>query len=211
MHVRVSPGNSTGVTDDKHIMRTWTRAAAAGALGLVVTMLLPAAPASAHVRLRASNPAANSTVTTAVSAITLTFSDTATQPTVTVTGADGRNVGSGPAQVSGVTVTQAVGALAAGVVTVAWRVVSPDGDPVDGTFTFTNSAPAAAPAPSATPSTPAAVPTNTATGPTSAPTADAAPRSADESGVSPLWWVGAGILVLAAIGGGAVWFRRRRA
>jgi copper resistance protein C len=201
----VSRGNSTGAADDQLIMRTWTRVAAAGALGLVVTMLLPAAPAFAHVRLRASNPAAGSTVTTAVSAVTLTFSGAATQPTVTVTGANGQNVGSGPAQVSDVTVTQPVGALPPGVITVAWRVISPDGDPVDGTFTFTNSAPVTAPIPS----TPAAVPTTAAAEPTTAPTANAAPRSADDSGVSPLWWVGLGVVLLAAIGGG-LWFRRRR-
>jgi methionine-rich copper-binding protein CopC len=190
-------------------MRRFTRAAAAGALGLLVTFLLPALPASAHTSLRASNPAANSTVRTAITTISLTFSGAPTQPTVTVTGADGKNASTGPATATEVVVKQSVGALPAGTVTVRWKVVSPDGDPVEGSFSFTNADPGAAASGGATAqsSPPAAAPTSAA----AQPAPDAAPRS-DERGVSPLWWVLLGVVLLTAIGGGA-WFvtSRRRA
>ena len=211
------PGNSTRARDDCHTMHRWTRAAAAGALGLVVA-ILPALPASAHTSLRASTPKANSSVHMPLSFVMLTFSGAPTQPAITVTGTDGKNAGTGSAQVDGVVVKQPVGTLPSGKVTVKWRVVSPDGDPVEGTFTFTNAVEGAAPASSKPPAgesteRPSTGPT-AATGATNAPTAttappvDAAPRSADD-GVSPLWGVGAAIVLLAAIGGG-LWYRRRR-
>src|SRR6185436_14499779 len=102
-----------------------------------VTMFLPAVPASAHTSLRSASPAANAVVWTAVTTVTLTFSGEPTQPTVTVTGADGKNAGTGPATSSGVVVKQPVGTLPAGTVTVRWKVVSPDGDPVEGSYSFT--------------------------------------------------------------------------
>jgi copper resistance protein C len=219
----VTPGNSAAARDDRDTMQRWTRAAAAGALGLVVTMFLPAAPALAHTSLRASTPAANSSVHMPISFVQLTFSSAPTQPSVTVTGTDGQNASRGTAQVDGVVVKQPVGTLPSGAVTVKWRVVSPDGDPVEGTFKFTNAVTGATPDPSKPPAgestqRPSTGPT-TATDPatattsataSSAPAVDAAPRSADDGGVSPLWWVGAGIVLLAAVGGGALWMRRRR-
>jgi methionine-rich copper-binding protein CopC len=195
----------------------------AGALGFVVA-ILPALPASAHTSLRASTPAANSTVQMPLRVVSLTFSSSPTQPSVTVSGTDGRNATVGSAQVDGVVVRQGVGALPRGAVTVKWRVVAPDGDPVEGTFTFTNAVEGTAPAASGPP--PGESTQRPSTGPTPAdalpdatvtttattePAQDAAPRSADDGGISPLWWVGAGIVVVAAVGGGALWMRRRRA
>jgi len=195
-------------------MRRFTRAAAVGALGLLVTMLLPALPASAHTSLRASNPAANSTVQTVITTVSLTFSGAPTQPTVTVTGADGKNASTGPATASDVVVKQSVGALPAGTVTVRWKVGSPDGDPVEGSFSFTVAAAGAAPGAVASPSAPAATtaaaqPATGATATTATDATDAAPRS-DDGGVSPLWWVLLGVVLLTAIGGGVVFIRGRR-
>jgi copper resistance protein C len=214
----VTRGNSIGGRNDNHTMRRWTRAAAAGALGLVVA-ILPALPASAHTSLRASSPAANSEVHMPISFVQLTFSGEPTQPAVTVTGTDGKDASKGVAQVNGVVVKQPVGTLPSGKVTVTWRVVSPDGDPVDGKFTFTNAVSGAAPEPSQPPAgestqrpepgpTAATTPASPTTA-TTAPALDAAPRSADDGGISPLWWVAGGIVLLAAIGGGALWYRRR--
>jgi copper resistance protein C len=223
MHEPVTPGNSAAVRDDRDTMQRWTRAAAAGALGLVVTIFLPAAPALAHTSLRASTPAANSSVHMPINFVQLTFSSAPTQPSVTVTGTDGKNLSKGTAQVDGVVVKQPLDTLPSGAITVKWRVVSPDGDPVEGTFKFTNAVTGAAPEPSKPPagestqrpSTGPATTTDPATATTSATATtapvDAAPRSADDGGVSPLWWVGAVLVLLAAIGGGALWYRRRRA
>src|SRR4029450_6217156 len=104
MRMRVTPGTSAAPPDDCHTMRRWTRAAAAGALGLVVTMLLPAAPALAHSQLKSSSPTANRSVHMPISFVMLTFSSAPTQPAITVTGADGKSAGKGSAQIEGVVV-----------------------------------------------------------------------------------------------------------
>jgi methionine-rich copper-binding protein CopC len=208
------------VGNDNDLMRRFTRAAAAGALGLFLPMLLPALPASAHTSLRATSPAPNSTVWKAITAVSLTFSGAPTQPTVTVTGADGKDAGTGPAKATEVVVKQPVGTLPPGAVTVRWKGVSPDGHPVEGSFSFTVAAPgamptglASVPPPTDDPPTTAAPDprtSKTATTTTDATNAtDAAPRS-DDSGVSPLWWVLLGVVLLTGIGGGVVFLRSRR-
>jgi copper resistance protein C len=185
-------------------MLRWVTSGAA--IGLIVVVLLPAAPASAHDRLTGSNPAANSTVTSAIDAVTLTFSVPVKQQstTVAVTGPDAVNKANGPARSVDKNVLQAVGPLPTGVITVAWRTVSADGHAIEGRFTFTNAAaPPVAPSPSVESDQAQAVPSPTVTGPVTSIAAAA------DRGISPLWWLLGGLVVLAPVGAWAWWYRRR--
>ncbi len=136
------------------------------AAGLALVGL--AAPASAHDRLLSSDPADGATVVALPAAITLEFSDeivpTGTQVVVT---SDGADVGAAPVQVDGATVTAALPPdLANGSYSVAWRAVSADGHPIEGSFAFVLAVPE--PEPTTSPE-----PTATASGPASdAPASD---------------------------------------
>ncbi|NJP35771.1 copper resistance CopC family protein [Micromonospora thermarum] len=103
-----------------------------------------------------------------------------------------------------------VPALANGTYTVAYRVVSADGHPVQGSYRFTVADPTATASPDApAPVTPAAaVPSTTATSPTAASPAAAARDSDDGPGALIL--IGGGILLVMIIAAGAVIVMRRR-
>ncbi|ACZ32270.1 copper resistance protein CopC [Xylanimonas cellulosilytica DSM 15894] len=119
------------------------------AAGLALVGL--ATPASAHDRLVSSDPADGATLDVLPAVLTLEFSDavldTGTQVVVTTGGAD---VGAPAPEVDGVTVTVPLPPdLANGDYDVAWRAVSSDGHPIEGTFTFVLAVPA--PEPTASP------------------------------------------------------------
>jgi methionine-rich copper-binding protein CopC len=194
------------------VKRRLTMVVAAIAIAAAVT--LPAAPAAAHTELKSTDPAKGSTVTTALATVTLTFEEPVRQRTteVTVTGPDGISYSDGAARVVDATVQQTVKPLPAGAITVAWKTTAPDGDPISGTFGFTYAPPAQ---PSATPS-PAAnsTPGSTAGSTAAATAATDAPRTepaADKDGNGTLWLIIAAVLVVAALGAGGLWLRRRRA
>jgi methionine-rich copper-binding protein CopC len=184
-------------------------AAVTATLVAALAVLVPAAPAAAHTELKSSMPAANSTTTEPVTEVKLTFTGVVRRPgtTVVVTGADQISYSVGAAEVLDRTITQKVGALPVGAITVVWRTVALDGHPVQGTFTFTNRA--APPTPS-TGSSPTAGPPAAAT---PQPSTSISPvqlsRASDEASWSVLWWVtgGAVALVLALLGG-LLWRRR---
>jgi len=163
------------------------------ALAVMAGLLLGVAPAGAHTVLVRSNPVDGSTVARLPDVIVLTFNEPgeADGTVVAVTGPAG-NVASGPAMLIDSDVRQAVGpGSPAGRYTVDWRVVSADGHPVDGSFTFTAAAGAGG---TATPR------------PTDAPTNQASPLSKlDATG----WAIGAGIGIFL-IGVGAILLYRRR-
>jgi methionine-rich copper-binding protein CopC len=97
------------------------------------------APADAHNILISTSPADASTVAVLPDVIVLTFNEPgqADGTVVAVTGPSG-NVATGAAMLIDSDVRQAVGpGSPAGRYTVDWRVVSADGHPVDGSFTFT--------------------------------------------------------------------------
>ncbi len=176
------------------------RLLAAALVAAFLAVLVPG-PARAHNSLTEAVPGKNATLDRAPDGVELTFLqkvDPATL-TITVTGAGNREVPAGAAKADGRTGSIAFDEPPAnGVYTVAYRVVSLDGHPVQGSYRFTVADPAAAsaaPSPSATPSAVAAGP---------APAAEAS----DDSG----WWpLAGGVAAVAALGAvGVLLLRRRR-
>lgn len=178
------------------------------AASAVVTSLAAPAPAAAHDVLIATAPKAHSTVGAPRSTVRLTFND-AVQTSfaeVVVTDRAGDELSIGKPDVVDDTVTQRIKPFpAGGAYRVSWRIVSADGHPVSGTFTFTVgkgalstvSPTASAPARPASPASPA--PTRQAGG---------------AQGQSFLQRHGVHVLiglVVVVVGGGIlVWERRRR-
>jgi methionine-rich copper-binding protein CopC len=189
----------------KSTARRFPAAPIALAAALLTAFLVLFAPlsASAHDALVASSPEADGTVETLPSELTLTFSnklidgDGATE--VVVTDAAGTLVSDGPATVNGAVVTQPLAAEAdAGVYRAVWKIVSSDGHPTSGEFSFTvaTSTRTGSASPSADPTETASVPPATST-PTTAPASDA-PAEGDGVGIWLLAIIGA-LIVVAVI------------
>ncbi|MFF3066277.1 copper resistance protein CopC [Oerskovia sp. NPDC057915] len=117
---------------------------------LAATLLLGiggAAPAQAHDRIISTDPADGAQLDAAPAALTMTFSTEplAVEPQVVVTDTAGTVVAQGSPTIEGTSATFPWPAeLTGDTYTIAWRVVSSDGHPIEGTFSF---AVAAAPAP----------------------------------------------------------------
>jgi methionine-rich copper-binding protein CopC len=108
--------------------------------GLALAFVLAAGPAAAHSVLLETSPARSAAVPTAPSNVVLTFNEMPQGEfsTIHVTGPDGQRRDSGHVQVVDDRVTEALGGTRpAGRYVVDWRVVSADGHPVSGEFTFT--------------------------------------------------------------------------
>jgi methionine-rich copper-binding protein CopC len=123
----------------------------------VLAVLGVAAPASAHDQLLSTDPEDGSTVATMPAAVTLTFNDLvqdagAEANQVRVMDASCTVISDGDVQITDNVVTQPVSGSATGPVTVLWRIVSRDGHPVSGEFSFTvgDASAAASPTPCAT-------------------------------------------------------------
>lgn len=169
--------------------------------------------ASAHDALVSSSPAADESVETVPAELTLTFSakliDGEGATEVVVTAPDGASITDGAATVEGAIVTQPLrGTGPAGEYHVIWKVVSSDGHPTSGEYSFTVTVGddgAASETPSAAPTTSAPTTAQTAApAPTSTPTAD----SGAASGASAWIWglsIG-GILVIVAL---MLWYTMR--
>ncbi|MBD5785696.1 copper resistance protein CopC [Cellulosimicrobium terreum] len=111
------------------------------ALGLTAALAtFGALPAQAHDRLTGTEPADGAALDAPPSDIALTFSTEPldVEPQVVVTDADGEVVLDDAPTIDGTTATLPVtdGVLTGGEYTVAWRVVSADGHPIEGTFGF---------------------------------------------------------------------------
>ncbi|MFG2072506.1 copper resistance CopC family protein [Nonomuraea maritima] len=133
-----------------------------------------AAPAHAHDRLKSSSPARNATVES-IDEVRLEFSSKVRVPFVNVRGPGDVEHKAGEPEVDGAVVTQAVdGPLPDGRYTIAYRVVSSDGHPIEGEIPFEvkgapTPSPSAAATESAEPST-AASPSTEASAETSTET-----------------------------------------
>ncbi|MFF4522791.1 copper resistance CopC family protein [Streptomyces bluensis] len=135
---------------DRRAVRTAARVLVVPA---ALAALAAAAPrAAAHTDLDTARPAADATLAELPSHITLTFSDPMTEKyaKVAVTAPDGKSAATEEPAVSGNEVTLALDPTSpAGRYTVGYRVVSADGHPVSGSYSFTVEAAAGSPAPSA--------------------------------------------------------------
>lgn len=173
-------------------------------LGLLLAAALTAGPAMAHAGLVGSDPAEGATITADAEQLSLTFTEDINPDlaVVTLTGSDGEQVGLSAPVVDGPEVVQPLPPLQADALTLAYRVVSADGHPVQGTLALTAqgsdespAAASAAPAPSAAPST--------------AEVGNRAGVTADDGSGAAGWWVGAGVVgVLGVVA--AVVLRSRR-
>ena len=218
-HARQRPARSTrGILGVRRI--SGLIAACVLAMG---TVLLGALPAGAHAELEDTSPKDGATLTTAPQELSFKFGedliDDGNAITLTPAGTDERLSLADP-EVDGPTISVAWPDVApAGEFTAAYRVVSVDGHPVEGSITFTveQATGAAGPDPgAASPSVVVAVP-NAQTGPPSAVASAGPSPSATPSGASPesqpeagvLAWV-LGIGVVALIGAlAATWVTRR--
>jgi methionine-rich copper-binding protein CopC len=98
-----------------------------------------AGPAAAHNVLTSSDPTDGSTLQAAPTTVRLTFDQPVQdfEPVVTVIGPDGNRYESGAPVVDSTVVTAGVNALpVAGAYSIAYRVVSADGHPVEGEIKF---------------------------------------------------------------------------
>ena len=99
-------------------------------------------PADAHVHLKSSSPAANSSLDTAPIELTLVFTEGLESALCTVSVADsaGAAAVAGPAEhdpVDASLIHVALAPLPAGLYRVTWRVVGADGHAMSGVFRFT--------------------------------------------------------------------------
>ncbi|MBC7632342.1 copper resistance CopC family protein [Aeromicrobium sp.] len=107
-------------------------------LGLTL-LVLGSGPASAHASLVGSDPADGSSRATAPSTIVLTFNENIGDPAfVVVTAPDGTKVSTSKVKAVDRTVTATVADIdKKGRYSASYRVVSTDGHPVEGTFSYT--------------------------------------------------------------------------
>jgi len=179
----------------------------------LVALLWTAAPASAHDELVGSDPADGATVDVLPAQITLSFSaellSDGSSTVVEVTDAAGTSLTDGAPAVSGAMVTQPLTGDGSGAIAVAWRVVSSDGHPIAGEFSFTAAEAAPAPTPTVTPSS-APSPTASPSSPAASTSATPTPAPAESGAVDPLPWI-IGAVVLVVVIGLVVWWLGARA
>ncbi|GAA2524344.1 copper resistance CopC family protein [Winogradskya humida] len=117
----------------------------AAALAAVLVVLLPATPAWAHAQMIASTPPKDATLTTAPTAITLTFTERLNPgfTTIVLSNAARQRMPAAPPAIDSATGTLTLTQpLTNGPYTVAYRVVSVDGHTVQGSYPFTVADPA---------------------------------------------------------------------
>ncbi|WP_442930803.1 copper resistance CopC family protein [Micromonospora sp. NBC_00421] len=170
---------------------------AAALSAAVLALLVAATPAWAHNSLRSASPAREATLPSAPAEITLEFMARLDPTFTTIVLTDGtkRRVPTGDPVVTGTKSTvQVTDPLPNGTYTVAYRVVSADGHPVQGSYPFTVADPAGRAAPTAAPPTASGGPVTAAAG---------------DTGGGPGTAVAGSAVVVLAVVAGLVWWRRR--
>ena len=198
------------LTTTSALRRTAAALSAAGAL-----TALGLAPAAAHDEVLSTSPEQDAVLETAPEQIELTYSgeimDIGHQ--VLVTGPDGQSVTEGPLERDGSQVVQPLAEAGSeeGTYQVVWRVVSSDGHPIEGTYTYevgdgadTTTAPSLS-------STPPVAPAGEGAD-SSDSSAQAQDAAAQENSGGPTGWAVAATVVvaMAVIGLLASMSRRRR-
>ncbi len=170
-------------------------------LGAGLTLAV-ATPAQAHDELVSSYPEASSTITGSPAEITLSFSGELIagmqSAAVEVIAPDGQNIATDAPSEDGTSITQHLAQNPpAGLFTVRWKVVSSDGHPISGEYTYTVAPTDAVPSsPAATPSTAPQTPAPTAAA-TEAPTDNEYGGETSGGGDAfPLLAVGGGVIIL---------------
>ncbi|WP_412748669.1 copper resistance protein CopC [Krasilnikovia sp. M28-CT-15] len=124
-------------------------AAAAGLLfGVLCVLLGPAAPASAHAALVASDPQNGTIVPDAPNRVTLTFSESVqlVEGRIQVLGPDGKRADQGEPQADGATVTVPLRSGGGrGTYVVSYRVISADSHPIGGSLSYSVAEPSTPP------------------------------------------------------------------
>ncbi|MCF0095645.1 copper resistance CopC family protein [Micromonospora sp. MH99] len=168
-------------------------------LAVVVAILIPAGPAWAHNTLRSAAPVQESTLSSAPTEIALEFAERLdpTFTTIVLTDAAKRKIPTGDPVVGGARGSvQLTEALPNGTYTVAYRVVSTDGHPVQGSYPFTVADPSSTAAPIvSTPSDAAS---------------DASSVESDDDLTVGILVAGAVFAVLVVVGVGLLWRRAKR-
>ena len=195
-----------------HMLRSWI-----GGILTLLALVLVAAPAQAHADLESSDPKDGATLAVAPTDLTFTFKENilpeGNAVTLTDVASDAR-LEVGPVKVEGDTVSVSwPQSSPAGEFRAAYRVVSADGHPIDGTITFTVEQAVGALEPGS--SSPSTSPPAASAGPAPASASAAASASpapaADDADAGLLAWVlGVGIAVLIGAGAGAWVMRRTR-
>jgi methionine-rich copper-binding protein CopC len=182
------------------------RTALAAAAVAAVATLAVAAPASAHDELVSSTPAADAQLTAAPAEVALTFSnqllslDENSGTAMTVVDESGDDWVDGAPVVSADTVTVPLAeGMPNGAYVVTWQVVSSDGHPTSGEYSFSLASAEASAAPSATPTESAS----------EQPTPSEQPAAESEGLPWPLL-IGLGVALVAAIVTVVVTAARRR-
>ena len=181
---RATRGASVAVVS-RHLVR-------AGFLAVVVALplALTATPASAHDSVVGTQPTSGATLSVAPTSVVLHLEEPPAElgNSIAVTAPGGASVTSGDTTITGSDVSVALVPLTAdGVYRVAYRIVSDDGHPVTGAYTWT-------------------LATGAPTAPSS-PSPSAAPAS---SSTSTTWWLPAALIAVALALGAALVARRRR-
>ena len=200
-------------------MRTRTVSALLAALFTAALLLVPATPAAAHNSLQEATPARDARLTTAPTQVTLRFMQRLNPAFTTITLRDAaeRPVPASAPAVDGATGTVTIEEpLGNGTYTVAYRVVSRDGHPVQGSYRFTVADPAAPPAAVPSPTadasadTSAPAPADASAGTDASPASADASAGADDGGLPVGLLVGGAVAAVAAAAVVALLLRRRR-
>ncbi|MBE1877976.1 copper resistance protein CopC [Myceligenerans pegani] len=206
----VTPADSRAATGPRAGVRIAVLlvAACVACLSVAGIFLIASPPASAHDQLLSSDPADGDELDAMPEAIALTFSGEplATGAEVVLTGEDGTPVALHDLTVDGVVLTASTpSTLPGGEYDVAWHIVSGDGHPLEGAFSFTVDAPGPSGEPTEEPAQ--EEPSEGAAGGTEpAEDAEQPAGAADDAAVAPGTPAGipSGVAALAVFGGLAV-------